>query len=306
MKGENLSSEEMDAVLNGDKIPVKETVDNAEGDQDFIKKSMDALQAQKDNAMQKYDSPMQAMDAIDSANYMEIVGLPSKGSLYPKNTKLVGRALKVIEVKKLSALTEENADYIINDIISRTIKGINVDDILVSDKLYLIFWLRANTYRDSGYTVGFHCDKCETDSSYHFELDNLEVNFLREDYNPNNEITLQNGDRVLLKQLRVKDEKIVDRFKEMNSESIRDIDDELLTVSQMIQTVNGSEVGLLTKYNYILDLAPGDFSYISSYMDKFSMGVKPYVNAVCKKCGGTAPCAVSFRADFFFPKYQID
>ena len=40
--------------------------------------------------------------------------------------------------------------------------GIDTSSILVGDKLYLTLWLRANTYPQSGYSVGFECPSCGT------------------------------------------------------------------------------------------------------------------------------------------------
>ncbi len=75
-------------------------------------------------------------------NFYRIDGLPSLGKLYPEETVIEGRPLRVLEVKKLTTLSEENANYVINDVIRNCIMGINLDDLLVADKLYIVFWLR--------------------------------------------------------------------------------------------------------------------------------------------------------------------
>ena len=59
-------------------------------------------------------------------NYYEILGLPSKMKFYPEGTKLYGRPLKVLEIKQLAAINEDNADSVINSILRRTIKGIKL------------------------------------------------------------------------------------------------------------------------------------------------------------------------------------
>ena len=107
-------------------------------------------------------------DTKKEENYHEITDLPSKYRLYPKGTKIFARPLKVLEVKALASINEDNANYIINDTLSKTIQGITIDDLVVADKLYLVFWLRANTYRESGYVVDFYCRHCESESTYEF------------------------------------------------------------------------------------------------------------------------------------------
>jgi len=95
---------------------------------------------------------------VDNSNYWEIKGLPTRCRLYPNNTLIEARPLKVIEVKKLASINDNNADYVINDIIRRCVRVTGIKDsgeLFLADKLFIIFWLRGVTYRDSGYTVEF-------------------------------------------------------------------------------------------------------------------------------------------------------
>jgi len=236
------------------------------------------------------------------ANYWEITDLPSKYRLYPKGTSLQARPLKVIEIKKLSSLNENNADYVLNDIIKRTVKGIDVGDILIADKLYIIFWLRANTFRDSGYVVNFHCQKCEMKSSFHFKLNNLQVQYLSDEYEIDKELSLNNQDKIQLKFLTISDQNYLDRYKEMNAKAFGDIeaDDEILGLANMLM-VNNKEMTLIQKYNYICELSGEDYSTIMTYVEKFGMGIEPIMNVTCDSCGGIAPERANFRADFFVP-----
>lgn len=241
---------------------------------------------------------------VDKSNYWEIKGLPTKGRLYPEGTLIEARPLKVIEVKKLSSLNDGNADYVINDILRRTVRGIKIDDIYLADKIFIIFWLRANTFRDSSYNIEFKCPKCEKDSKYHFELDNLKVNYLKDDYNPSHELTTKQGDKLTMRYLTIADELLFERFKEINSTVLDEIDDDLLGLACMINTVNGSKVeDVLEKYNYVLNtLTPEDFSLLSTYVDDNGIGVEQVMNVTCKECGGVAPLGVTFRPEFFLPK----
>lgn len=247
------------------------------------------------------------IDVMSSnTNYWKINGLPSKGKFYPSGTEINGRPMKVLEVKKISSMNEENGDFILNDVVKRTTKGIVFEEMYIADKLFIIFWLRANTYRESGYTVPFICNKCEKKSEYHFEINNLEVQQISDDFDPKKEIKLNSGDKFTYDYLRVKDELYIDRFKELNSTAIGDIDKELLAMAQMIKTINGNEKTLLEKYYWLVEMNPGDYSYIRTYMDKKGMGIKPYINVTCNECGGTAVVAVSFREEFFIPSFKFE
>lgn len=247
------------------------------------------------------------VEKSNEPNYWEIKDLPSKGKLYPKNTKIMGRSLKVIEVKKLSSMTEDNADAVLNDVLRRSIKGIEIEDLLVSDKLYVIFWLRANTYREPGYTVDYKCSLCNQDSSYEFSLDNLQVQYLPDDFTPEKlTVEMKNEDTLEFRMPTVADERKMNKFKISYSSILKEIDDELISYSIMINRINGKEVDILEKYNYLLDLSPADYSYLTTKIGKFDCGIKPLLEVKCKKCGGIGPVGISFREDFFLPKYSIE
>jgi len=245
-------------------------------------------------------------DVEAGVNYYTITNLPSRNRLYPEGTTILGRPLKVLDIKKLSSLNESNADFVINDILKRTIRGIALDDLYIADKLYLILWLRANSFRDSSYVVNFHCDKCDIDSTYHFEVENIDVQYLSNEYDPNKLLTLSNSKKIGLKFLTVGDNVKIERFKEMNKNALSEFDPELLTIAEMITSINGEKKTLLEKYEYVLKLEPQDFSYIVSYVDKYGMGIKPILNVKCNKCGGVGQVPVTFQPDFFLPAYKFE
>ena len=212
------------------------------------------------------------MNQTSNANFWKIEGLPSKGRFYSEGTEILGRPMKVLEVKKVSSITEDNGDYILNDVIRKTTTGIDINNMYIADKLYIIFWLRANTYRESGYVIPFVCPKCEKKSDYHFDINNLEVQLLSDDFSPEKEIKVGNA-AIKYDYLRVKDELYINRFRELNSELVGEIDAELLAIAQMIKTINGQNKTLLEKYYWITELDPGDFSYLKTFIEKKGMGI---------------------------------
>jgi len=245
---------------------------------------------------------------VDNANYWDLTDkLPSRGLVYPEGTMIEARPLKVIEVKKLASITGENADYVINDIVKRCVRvqGIaGTEEIYLADKIYLILWMRAVTYRDSSYTVGFTCPKCEKSSNYHFEVKNLDVNYLKDEYNPDTKIELESGEYIGLRHLKIKDEMEIERFVKINQKVLGEIDVELLALACMITNINGDiSKRLLDKYNYVLEFTPGDLSQVTTYIEKYSIGIEEKMTVECSECGGFVPMDVVFRSDFFLPKY---
>ncbi len=245
---------------------------------------------------------------INGQNYWPIPKeeLPSKYKLYNEGTSLLGRPLTVLEVKKLSGLTEENVNYIVNDILKKAVKGLPIEELLVADKLFLIFWLRANTYKDSGYKVSFPCTKCEKESSYSFNLEDLDAKHIQDDYEPDKELNLPvNGNKLKFKYQRVSDEEIIEKFKnQAETNKNIEVDEQVLNVATVITEINGEELPLKKKYNYLINLSPADYTVIESYVESIDIGIVPVVQVKCGDCGGIGPAALTFRGDFFLPKYS--
>ena len=307
MRMDDVSDEELNSSVRGGRSNVGNS--NGMSDEELIRLTKNTMsEPPQDRGYVEKELPIvnnNFVGGLDSSNYWKIEGLPSKGKFYPEGTLIVGRPLKVIEVKKITSINDTNADFILNDILSRCIKGIDVNKIFIADKLFFLFWLRANSFRDSSYVVSFKCCKCEKESDYHFEIDSLETQVISDEYDVNKEFTV-GKDKITYEYLKVEDELYIYKFKEINSKIVADVDDELLAMAHMIKKINGKSLGLMEKYFWMTNIAPGEFSYLKTIMNKFGMGVKPFVNVTCKFCGGITPVGISFREDFFLPEYKID
>ena len=251
-------------------------------------------------------APERKTDTND-ANYYKVEGLPSGGKFYPEGTEIYGRPLKVLEVKQLSSINEENADNIINSVLKKAIKGINVDDILIADKLYIMFWLRSNTYKESCYTMKYNCNTCKQDAQFEFLLEHLGIRSIDKAFTPE-KLTFEmkgNKDRISFSFPVIKQERIADEFK-TNATYITNVDSDIVGLCVLIKTINGEQSTMLDKYNYITTLNPMDYAYLISYINKWSFGINPFVNVTCEHCGGTSVMGVSFQGDFWVPEISIE
>ena len=261
----------------------------------------------------KMVDPSQITDPINQTpteskdNFWEITGLPSKMKLYPTGTVIKGRPLKTIEVKKLATINKVNMDTIIDETISSAIIGVDVNDILVSDKLYILFWLRANTYKESGFNVDFYCDQCESPSSYDFIVDNIKTIDINDDFDIDKKLTLPSSeDVVTINLLTIADTKATTQFLKSREKTLRQFDEEIITMASHIKTINGEEVNsLLNRYEYMEELNPSDYAYITSYINHVDFGINNNLEVECQKCGGTSHAGVTFRAEFFLPQYKF-
>jgi hypothetical protein len=241
----------------------------------------------------------------DFSKMVEINGLPSKMKQYPEGSKLYGRPLDLDEVKKLSGISQTNANNIIIDIIRSATKGIPADEILSGDKIYIVLWLRANTYPQNGYSVDFDCTACEKSSSYDFKVDDITVNYATEELDINEPVKLPNGDLIGIKYPTIADEMAVTKIKEQAKRGITKYDNDFLGVASAIFDINGEPQPLMERYRYIKNLKPTEYSYLIGYMRQFDMGVSEILNVKCNSCGGISPTELSFRPDFFIPTYRF-
>lgn len=241
---------------------------------------------------------------------VKMTDLITKGKLYPLGTKIFARNLLVPEVKKLSMImyNPETADFLINETLKKTLKGIDINDLYVADKMYILFMLRASTFKDTAYTVDFKCTKCSEPSCYHFEMSNITANFIADDYNPRQEFELKNGDKITLKYLKVRDNVEIDNLKSapMFAKNPESLDDEMLNVAASINTINGEKKALVERYSYLVNtIEPEDYSDVQAYINKIEIGIDPYMTVVCQECGGTGQVPVNFLSDFFLPKRKF-
>ena len=238
-------------------------------------------------------------------NVFFIEDLPSKYKLYPEGTKLYGRPLNVREVKKLSALNEHNFDIIIKEVLSTAITGYPISDILSGDKLYLIFWLRANTYKDARFVTPFICDECGKQSEYKFDVGAFDINYL-ENFDGSLELRLLNKKATIGFSFNtIKDEDRIKRFVDSNKDSLNRFDDEVVTISSMIKTINGKSPSLREGCEYIMGLDAEDYAYLHSYILHVDFGINPIIKTTCKHCGGENSVRITFRSDFFIPTYSF-
>lgn len=247
----------------------------------------------------------QAVPEDAMMGFYPINDLPSKYKLYPEGTLIHGRPLRVLEVKQLSQMGENNSNIIINSILKSAIRGIKVDDLILADKIYILFWLRANTYKDSGYKVDFKCLKCEKDSTYSFTLDALQITYLRDDYKEGTPFELPiSKDKVVLRLMRVSNAIEVENFKsKVQGNHLESYDDEILNLASCI-TVGEKIMSLKQRYEYLISLDAGDYARIETEEVADEIGVSTVINVKCSECGELSYAGLSFRPEFFIPKYK--
>jgi len=241
-------------------------------------------------------------------NMFPIEGLPTDYRLYPPNTTIYGRPLTVKEVRLLSGMNENNVTFIINEILQGATKGIDINELYVADKLYILFWLRANTYKNEGYSTEYICNSCGTKNNYLFTMDKLNVVSLDEkNFDPEYELQLLNSnDKIKIGFPKVKDENKVSQMLKQSKNGSIQLDEEILSMATMVKFINGEEMSLKYVYEYLCNLTVEDFAYIKTYLEKIEIGVSPIfsTNCVNQSCQEENLIQVRFQSEFFLPKYN--
>ena len=227
--------------------------------------------------------------------------LPSEGKCYPKGTKILSRPLKVLELKHLATMTEDNADMVIDNVLKESVLGINYEDLVVADKIFLIMWQRSNTYRGDEFNIPFVCSECGHEGKYKFDVPALGFTGISEDYSMDTEYQIGEH-KVQLDQFRIKTKIIMDNYVKEHP----DVDIEILAgIAARIWKLDGQEVDLPTAYEYVVNMEPGDFVKLNALCEKTVMTLSPVVDVKCESCGKEVPVRVSFRGDFFLPSYPV-
>lgn len=226
--------------------------------------------------------------------------LPSKGLLY-KNDLFV-RKLSTIDIKNLSTVTADTVDGVMNGILARNVKGININDILVGDKIWLIFYLRNITYNDYPFAMKYICPECNTTALFNMTFNDLVITYLPEDFNY--DYVMSNGDVVTIGFPTIGNEIETNLIlREPEKYSMTPIDEELINIGNYIKTINGVPQSIMQSYRYIENLDATSFSNFANYMADVNFGVKPYVNIKCS-CGNVVQAPLSFSSDYFMPKIK--
>lgn len=233
--------------------------------------------------------------------FYELTELPSKFKLYPAGTQIFSRPLKILEVKQLASMSADNYNSIINNVLKKSVKGINIDDLVTADKLYIIFWQRANTYRGDGFSIDFKCNLCDTDAHYDFDISQIQLSDIPDDYDENKTyVTPVAKDVITFKQLIVKDERLIESYSKIDENA----DDELMVLAAVIKTINGEEMNFKSKYEFITNMAVHDTLFLNKKYKDIEISINPIANVKCSNCGGEAQTPITFRSDFFLPEYK--
>lgn len=228
--------------------------------------------------------------------------LPSKGKYYTSD--IFVRKMNAKEIKDLSLVNQENANSIFNNIISACVTGIELNKILLNDKIWMIYYLRDITYNGMPFKIRSKCPECNKNVVLDYTLSNLVVTYADKDLPEF--IELPNGDKITPSYPTIGTEIQINR-KKNDPNIILAIDEEIMTICAHITEINGEHVTLMEAYEYFADEenAKGsgfDFASFVHSMAPYVFGAKPVGKFECS-CGHEIYETIPLTPDFFLPKF---
>ena len=224
-------------------------------------------------------------------NYLEIPlkDLPSRGRFYSSQAKIEGRFLTVGDVKFLSLLMPENAEEIINSILKNCFRFtfLAFDGLLLCDREYLIFWLRANSYtNESGYSLKVgKCHSCGNSYTHSVDLEEVQTNQL-DDFDP--VVILPQSQRAV----RIK-------LPNVASMKIKDDDKDFQLVARMI------DCGTVDPKQYLSDFSTYDLAFLIDHCKSIKVGFDTHFNTVCPKCHATNEIEAELSDENMFTIHEM-
>lgn len=217
------------------------------------------------------------------------VELPSGNMFYKledPGSPITMRAMNFQDEKAMMSNKNVNVD-ILNTILSRCVKNVNVAELLQIDKLYLVMKLREISYGNE-YTATISCPSCRKDNSIVFHMNQLNVNHLEDGYENPQPVHLPVLDKMCHVRLpRIKDEQYLSNAETTSSNMWRFVEDiEGHSSKSLIQNVC-KQLPLKDAHAILSVLSGGDY------------GLDTRIRFVCSYCSHNEIMSLPITSDFF-------
>jgi hypothetical protein len=243
------------------------------------------------------------------------VKLPTLGKAHTFGDTINLRPMKTTEEKYFSTMAgKANAHKIISQLI-KSCSDIPIDpiDLIIDDRLYILFKLRSITYGNI-YNIDIACSACETKYTYNYNIDSSEIRYLTGDLNFEANLPVS-GDKLLLRRITGRDELAVMNYEKQVGKTKREIkrgpdsndtiegdDSYIYRLALQIYSVNGIEIKGKERLSYVENLYGKDSLMIRQSIDDNSLGLELRFIAECPNCGADNETLMPMTPEFFRPR----
>ncbi len=216
----------------------------------------------------------------------QIVSLPSENRFYNGITQISVKPMTFEHEKNIVINMKRDIDPI-NTLLADTVKGINISDLLIFDKVFLLMKLRQISYGDD-YKFKVECPKCSKEAEVTMSLNDIIINKLPKDLTDPREVTLPVSKRkIVVRFPRVKDEGYLSNSETANENYYR-----------FVEAVEGI-TDLLVINKFIKKLPLKDMKTLINEMTRPDLGLDPRFLFDCGSCGKETELTIPITANFF-------
>lgn len=224
-----------------------------------------------------------------SDNYLPI-NLPSGNIPYPTNQVKIRPYTGEDEIL-LSQMNEENLDEQYQEMLRRTISGVDPDLITVGDRLYVILWQFINSYSNT-MPVKYICSHCLREVSVQAKLNEIETTDLPEDFEYPKKIKIQEKE-IEVRFLTCGDLLEVERYSKSHDDG---------HIFQYALCFDYDGMNFEQKKDFLKKNLRA-LAAIRVFQEKYYHGPTMEVKVKCPKedCGKEEMISIPFRFDFVYP-----
>jgi|TARA_S200002703_G_scaffold143749_3_gene136965 hypothetical protein len=216
-----------------------------------------------------------------------IENIPSKGRFYKDFQGIEVTPLTFLDEQRILGSRKQNAD-IVSDLLEKTVKGVQIEELLPMDKIFLLMKVREISYGEL-YKFKISCPNCEADVGTELVLsENLNMSEVPDDLEDPREFDLP--------KLGVKAKVRFPRNKEENY--IKDAEASFKNLYKFVVEINGSSdpvfIAKALKRMHIMDVKK-----ILAEVSRSEYGIDPRFIFECPECSHSETMAIPMDISFF-------
>ena len=212
------------------------------------------------------------------------VKLPTNGLAYDSEVEI--RPFNFSDEKFALKADVKRSDFM-NVLLDRCIRGIDLDNLFICDKAFLIHKLKEIS-TGTEISLNIQCESCDKENSIQIDLTLLNETYMNENSEYPLRFNLKNlGKEVVVKVGRVKDEPYMQSFELLSNNLWR-----------FIESINGIEDKTVIA-DVIPKLPVEDVHEIIKTINLSEYGIDPNFFYICTACGNKQEVEVPLTANFF-------
>ena len=213
------------------------------------------------------------------------LNLPSKGFAGYQDTINI-RAFLFEDEKILRSIQNiSGGDKIINSLISRCTEGVEVEDLCIFDKTYILFKLREISYGDE-YTIEGQCSECLEANELTVNISELVVNYATDE---------------LVKEVTLPDSQVIATIRPVLSKDevlFKKASDIMDNLWRFVVSIGGHTERMIVQ-KFITQTTAKDITVIRETLLDEKAGLDMRIRFECNSCGSEEKMALPLNDNFF-------